>query len=343
MSDSTIKLVLITDVADSISELQKMLAAAPELEVVGTASTSEEGVALATTREPDVVVMDYDMPGLDGAEATRAILHEDPSIQVIMLSLVNEADDILHAMRAGARDYLVKPLAANELVETVRWLIRERREYARMTAFVKQLRKAYDALFWDEEEVDIAPGAVVSGEVRSSVQERWRRSHFAPFTSAHFYVWLVIRVGAAFLLGMLLYALVPRLFAAHLETAGALGRAFGIGFLILIATPIALFLIAITLLGIPLALVGLAVYLTALYVSGILVAALLGTQITKPEADSWRSFGIALLVGLVIVIIATAIPFLGHPIRFVVVLTGLGLIAERVRSGWRATRDVAVG
>jgi cytoskeletal protein CcmA (bactofilin family)/anti-sigma factor RsiW len=200
-----------------------------------------------------------------------------------------------------------------------------------------------DALFWDEEEVEISPGAVVSGEVRSSVQEHWRRSHFAPFTSAHFYVWLVIRVGAAFLLGMLLYALVPGLFAAHLETAGALGRAFGIGFLILIATPIALFLVGITLLGIPIALVGLAVYLTSLYVSGILVAALLGTQITKPEPETWRSFGIALLVGLVIVIIATAIPFLGHPIRFVVVLTGLGLIAERVRSGWRATRDVAVG
>jgi DNA-binding NarL/FixJ family response regulator len=172
MSDSTIKLVLITDVADSIDEMQKMLAAAPELEVVGTAATSEEGVALATAREPDVVVMDYDMPGLDGAEATRAILHEDPSIQVIMLSLVNEADDIRHAMRAGARDYLVKPLGANELVETVRWLIRERREYARMTAFVKQLRKAYDALFWDDKPVPPKVVAFLEAQVAEKPHDR---------------------------------------------------------------------------------------------------------------------------------------------------------------------------
>ena len=195
-----------------------------------------------------------------------------------------------------------------------------------------------DALFWDENEVDVAPGAVVAGEVRSRVHEPWRRSRFSRFTSWHFYVWLVIRLGAAFVLGMLLYALVPRLFAAHLETAGAFGRSLGVGFLVLFATPIALLLIGITLLGIPLALIGLAVFLISLYVSGILIAALVGTQIAKPGAETWRSFGIALLVGLVIVIVATALPFVGLPVRFVVVLTGLGLLAERVRSGWLATR-----
>ena len=110
------------------------------------------------------------------------------------------------------------------------------------------------------------------------------------------------------------------------------------GFLVLVATPIALLLIGITLLGIPLALIGLAVFLISLYVSGILIAALVGTQISKPRAETWRSFGIALLVGLAIVIVATALPFVGLPVRFVVVLTGLGLLAERVRSGWLATR-----
>jgi DNA-binding NarL/FixJ family response regulator len=93
------------------------------------------------------------MPGLNGAEIARTIALESPDTQVIMLSVVNDASDIRHAMRAGARDYLVKPLAAGELVETIRWLIRERRDYARMQGFVDTLRKAYDALFYDDKPV----------------------------------------------------------------------------------------------------------------------------------------------------------------------------------------------
>ena len=56
-------------------------------------------------------------------------------------------------MRAGARDYLVKPLNEGELADTIHWLISERREYARMQAFVDKMRKAYDALFYDEKPV----------------------------------------------------------------------------------------------------------------------------------------------------------------------------------------------
>ena len=69
-------------------------------------------------------------------------------------------------------DYLVKPLAAQELVETVRWLIRERREYARMTAFVKQLRKAYDALFWDDKPVPPKVVAFLEGQVADKPNDR---------------------------------------------------------------------------------------------------------------------------------------------------------------------------
>jgi cytoskeletal protein CcmA (bactofilin family) len=197
-----------------------------------------------------------------------------------------------------------------------------------------------DALFWSENEVEVAPGAVVSGEVRSRLHEHGRPSRFGRFMHWHFYVFLVIRLGAAFAFGMLLYALVPQLFAAHLETAGEFGHSLGMGFLALCATPIALCLIGITILGIPLALTGLAIYVCALYVASILVSALVGTQVMKPEAETWGSFGLALLVGLVIVIAATQIPFVGFPVRFVVVLTGLGLLVERLRSGWQAARTI---
>jgi hypothetical protein len=134
---------------------------------------------------------------------------------------------------------------------------------------------------------------------------------------------------------MILYSLLPLVFAAHLETAAAFGRSLGIGFLALVATPIALVLVAITLVGIPLAVVGLAAFVASLYTAGILVAALLGTEVTKPEGESARSFGLALLVGLVIVIVACELPFLGGPLRFAIVLTGLGLLVDRVRSVWQ--------
>jgi DNA-binding NarL/FixJ family response regulator len=153
MDQASIKLLIVTDVPDALTSLSETLSGTPDIVVVGSTDMAREAVALAEIHRPDVVVMDYDMPGLDGAETTRAILHQDASVQVIMLSVVNDAEDIRNAMRAGARDYLIKPLAEGELVKTIRWLIGERREYARMQAFVNQLRKAYEALFRDDKPV----------------------------------------------------------------------------------------------------------------------------------------------------------------------------------------------
>jgi DNA-binding NarL/FixJ family response regulator len=154
VSENTIKILIATDVSESLEEIKRIVAITPDIEIVGASRTREAIVRLAREiDEADVVVMDYDMPGMDGAEATRSILQDNPRIQVIMLSLVNDADDIRHAMRAGARDYLVRPLDEGELAETIRWLIGERREYERMTAFVKQLRRAYDALFHDDKPI----------------------------------------------------------------------------------------------------------------------------------------------------------------------------------------------
>jgi cytoskeletal protein CcmA (bactofilin family) len=199
-----------------------------------------------------------------------------------------------------------------------------------------------DATFWkDGAEVDVAPGAQVSGEVRSKMDDHARISWYTHYTHAEFYAFLLIHLGAALVVGLILHALFPALFSVHLTTASEFARSLGMGFVVLVATPIALFLIAITLLGIPLALIGLAIFLTALYVSLILVAALVGSQITKPEADTWRPFGIALLVGLVVVTVAMEFPLVGPPVTFVVLLTGLGLLAQRAQSWWKASRGQA--
>jgi DNA-binding NarL/FixJ family response regulator len=173
MSQSnTIKILIVTDIPDAGTDIEVMLEEMPDVAVVGTAAGGPEAVSLADVHQPDVVVMDYDMPGLNGAETATEIIHRDPGVQVIMLSLVQDPEDILKAMRAGARDYLFKPLADGELVETIRWLIRERREYSRMQSFVSQLRKAYEALFRDDKPVPPTVVAYLETQVTQNPGDR---------------------------------------------------------------------------------------------------------------------------------------------------------------------------
>lgn len=172
MSQAVTKLLFVTDTPETIDQVDIKLTSAPDIEIVGRATPYDKIMALFSLHQPDVVVMDYDLLDLDTAELTRSILHEDMSTQVIMLSVVNDAGDIRKAMRAGARDYLVKPLQPGELVETIRWLIGERREYARMQAFVKQLRKAYEALFTDDKPVPDNVVAFLETQVEDSPEDR---------------------------------------------------------------------------------------------------------------------------------------------------------------------------
>lgn len=172
MSQPTIRLLFVSDTPEVAALADPALAAAADIAVVGYLPASEDVVRTALGYQPDVVVMDYDMPGLDAAEIARALLREDATVQVIMLSLVGDVEDIRHAMRAGARDYLIKPLQTGELVETVRWLIAERREYARMQAFVRQMRRAYDALFTDDKPVPPTVVAFLEQQAAKNPEDR---------------------------------------------------------------------------------------------------------------------------------------------------------------------------
>ena len=149
----TVTLLFASDDPGAVRASDPVLAEQPDIEIVATATSGSEAINMAALYQPDVVVIDYDMPEMNTATIARSILQEAPGAQIIMLSLVNDAADIRQAMRAGARDYLVKPLQPGELVDTARWLLREKREYARMQAFVKQLRRAYEALFTDDKPV----------------------------------------------------------------------------------------------------------------------------------------------------------------------------------------------
>lgn len=149
----TVNLLIVTDNPATLRATDPALLSARDINIVAEAEPGDDVTTLITVYQPDVVVMDYDLPGFDAAETARAILHEEPTTQIIMLSLVSDASDIRHAMRAGARDYLIKPLHEGELVDTIHWLIKERREYAKTRAFIGRMRKAFETLFYDDKPV----------------------------------------------------------------------------------------------------------------------------------------------------------------------------------------------
>ena len=95
------------------------------VEVVGTAGDGAQAVRIAAATRPDVVVMDLQLPGLSGVEATAAILAADPDVRVLVLSAVGGHADVLDAVKAGATGYLVKSASAAELLEAVQRTARD--------------------------------------------------------------------------------------------------------------------------------------------------------------------------------------------------------------------------
>jgi DNA-binding NarL/FixJ family response regulator len=97
-----------------------LLSSVPDFEVVGEATTGEEAVVRAEQLQPDVVLMDLQMPEVNGIEATRRILQESPSIRVLVVTLFEDDDSVFMALRAGARGYVLKDADEEEMVQAIR-------------------------------------------------------------------------------------------------------------------------------------------------------------------------------------------------------------------------------
>jgi len=121
MSQSNpIRVMLVDDHAVVRSGLGAFLLAFDDLELVAEAGGGEEAVRLCEQVQPDVVLMDLVMPGMDGAAATRAIRERCPQIQVIALTSFKEKELVQGALEAGAIGYLLKNISADELAEAIR-------------------------------------------------------------------------------------------------------------------------------------------------------------------------------------------------------------------------------
>jgi DNA-binding NarL/FixJ family response regulator len=100
--------------------LRALLVAAPDMAPVGEAATGDEVVGLATTTQPDVILMDLKMPGRNGIDATRQIVAESPHIGVLVVTMFEDDASVFAAMRAGARGYLLKGAKYDQLLRAIR-------------------------------------------------------------------------------------------------------------------------------------------------------------------------------------------------------------------------------
>jgi len=136
-----IRVLIADDDAEACRQLAELLADEADIAVVGTAASGSEVLELAEKLQPDVVLLDTDMPGLDGIAATERISARSPEIGVIMLSSQGEAHDWRRAMLAGARDFLLQPITREELAGSIRQVHTiHQRELERLTQAASHLQ-----------------------------------------------------------------------------------------------------------------------------------------------------------------------------------------------------------
>jgi pilus assembly protein CpaE len=128
-----IKVLIVDDIPETREHLARLLGLERDLDVAGTAGTGEEAIKIAMELRPDVIVMDINMPGMDGVQAAEIISQRLPTSPIIMMSVHGEADQLKRSISAGAREFLVKPFSGDEFSTSIRQV--HEREIARRTQF----------------------------------------------------------------------------------------------------------------------------------------------------------------------------------------------------------------
>jgi pilus assembly protein CpaE len=128
-----IRVLIVDDIPETRDHLAKLLGFEGDIEVVGSAASGAEALDQAGRLQPDVVLMDINMPDMDGITATERLSSEVPTASVVMMSVQGEADYLRRSMLAGAREFLVKPFSSDELTASIRQVyLREREKASRI-------------------------------------------------------------------------------------------------------------------------------------------------------------------------------------------------------------------
>lgn len=179
----------------------------------------------------------------------------------------------------------------------------------------------------------VSPEATVNGEVNTEIHTHQHEEE-SGYSSFGYYMWQIVRFAAAFLVGLALFALIPGLRRASLDSTGEVFAAGAVGLVTLVAVPIVAVIVAITIVGIPIAVLAVLTWLVAIYLAKIVLAHFLGAHLLQ-AAENPRSYAVALVVGLLLVMIAVNLPFIGGLVNFLLTICGLGLL---VLFGWQAIR-----
>ncbi|MAT98092.1 MAG: histidine kinase [Anaerolineaceae bacterium] len=115
-----IRVLIVDDLPETRENVRKLLQFESDIEVIGQAGTGEEAVQMAKDHQPDIILMDINMPGIDGIGASQQITESVPTVQIIIMSVQSDPNYLRRAMMAGARDFLTKPFGGDELVAAIR-------------------------------------------------------------------------------------------------------------------------------------------------------------------------------------------------------------------------------
>ena len=115
-----IKVLIVDDIPETREHLSRLLGLEREIDVAGTAGSGEEAIQVAMDMRPDIIVMDINMPGMDGIAAAEIISQRLPNSPIIMMSVHGEAEHLKRAMLAGAREFLVKPFSGDEFATSIK-------------------------------------------------------------------------------------------------------------------------------------------------------------------------------------------------------------------------------
>ncbi|HZK18674.1 MAG TPA: response regulator, partial [Clostridia bacterium] len=115
-----ITVMIVDDITNTREDIKKLLYFEDDINVIGEAEDGEEAIRIAEELRPDIILMDVNLPRMDGITATEHISVKVPESAIVIISIQGEQDYLRKAMAAGARDYLVKPFSSSDLSETIR-------------------------------------------------------------------------------------------------------------------------------------------------------------------------------------------------------------------------------
>jgi len=129
-----IRVVIVDDIPETREHLSRLLSFEADVEVVGAAASGPEALELAGKLQPDILLLDINMPGMDGITAAELLVTRAPTAAIIMMSVQGEPDYLRRAMLAGAREFLVKPFSSDELAASIRQVhAREKQKQGRVS------------------------------------------------------------------------------------------------------------------------------------------------------------------------------------------------------------------